>query len=182
MIFRSVKFCLICLLFLMNGVIFTPAHAIQEYTDGERTLTIQDYIKDFVDIPEGAIDWKVLGSTQEKIIRGMDQDGLEFEYVLPVFSDEVKALDKQPIKIKGFMFPLEDAKNQSLFLFGPFPIGCPFHYHVGPNLVLEVHTAKRQEVPFSYDPIVLEGTLELVYDDKETGVFYRLKQARQIKG
>lgn len=78
------------------------------------------------------------------------------------------------------MFPLDETENQKLFLFGPFPLSCPFHYHVTPSLVLEVH-ADKHSVKFSYDPVVMTGTLELVPDDPEYSTFYRLKDAKQVK-
>ena len=78
------------------------------------------------------------------------------------------------------MFPLEATHDQKLFLFGPFPVSCPFHYHVGPSLVLEVN-AGESPVAFDYEPIVIAGTLHLVENDPEYSVFYRLKNARQVK-
>lgn len=155
-----------------------PSFALEESFDGEQTLTIQDYIKDFVDIPEGATDWKVLGSTKEKKISGVDEEGFDYEYTLPEFSAQVKELDGKIVKLKGFMFPLEENDKQELFLFGPFPISCPYHYHVGPSLIVEVKPKKA--LAFTYDPIVIEGKMELVPNDIETGVFYRLHNA-QIK-
>jgi len=77
------------------------------------------------------------------------------------------------------MFPLDVTEDQRLFLFGPFPMSCPYQYHVGPALVLEVH-AQDHPVAFSYDPVQLTGTLELVPEDKEYSVFYRLKDARKV--
>lgn len=166
-------------LFLFVAVYPAYTYAIDEASDGESTLTIQDYIKDFVDIPEGATDWKVLGSTAEKKISGVDEEGFDYEYTLPEFSAQVKPLDGKTVKLKGFMFPLEENDAQSLFLFGPFPISCPYHYHVGPSLIVEVKPKKA--IVFTYDPIILEGKMELVPNDIETGVFYRLHGARVVK-
>lgn len=149
-----------------------PAYAISETDAPERTIA--DYIKDYVDVPEGATDWKVFSATRELKIEGRDADGMDYSFVKPEFTEAVKALDGKKIKIKGYMFPLESEDEQHLFLFGPFPVSCPFHYHVGPSLVLEVKT-KGKGIRFSYDPIVVTGTLELVHEDLETGVFYRLK-------
>jgi len=142
--------------------------------------TLQDYIKDYVDIPEGAIDWRTIGKTREINVEGKDKDGYDFQYYKPDFPPEIQALNGKEIKIKGFMFPLDPTDNQTWFLFGPFPINCPYQYHVGPSLVLEAH-ADDHPVKFSYDPIILTGTLELVPLDTENQVFYRLRNARQIK-
>lgn len=158
-----------------------PAFAFTAEENGDGTArTIIDYIEDYVDVPEGATDWKTFGTTKVIDIETKDGDGLDLIYQKPEFTPEVKALDGQDIIVKGYMFPLEEIEDQKLFLFGPFPMSCPFHYHVGPVLVLEVH-AEDQPVTFDYEPVVITGTLELVPDDPEYSVFYRLNNARQVK-
>ena len=132
-------------------------------------------IRDFVDTPEGAIDWKLLGQTKQTPYHYKDEDGMDWEGVLPEFSEELKALDNQEITIKGFMFPLGQEEKQSLFLLGPFPMSCPYHYHVTPNLIIEVHASEK--LKFSFDAVTIKGKLELVPRDEEYNVFYRLKNA-----
>lgn len=154
-----------------------PALALLE-SDDQDTRTLQDYIGDFVDIPQGATDWRVFGATEEKLIEGVDENGYDFVYAVPVFPEAVKKLQGQTIRIKGFMFPLDEADAQSQFLFGPFPISCPFHYHVGANLILQV--MPHRPINFTYEPITLEGTVELIEEDKDWGLFYRLKDARPV--
>ena len=141
---------------------------------------LSDYAKDYVDIPKGGIDWKTFGKTKEIKIAGRGKDGFDFEYFKPGFPKELTALDGQEVTVKGFMFPLDAAGKQKLFLFGPFPVSCPFHYHVTPALVVEVH-ADKSPVPFSYDAIVLKGKLELVSKDPENSTFYRLQNAEMVK-
>lgn len=143
------------------------------------TRTLEDYIKDYVDIPEGALDWKMFGKTTATTINAKTPDGYDNEYPRPEFPAELKAYDSQQVKIKGFMFPLDTTDAQKQFLFGPFPVNCPFQYHVGPSLVIEAH-ADQHPVKFSYDPVILTGKLELVPDDPEYGTFYRLQDARQV--
>lgn len=143
--------------------------------------TIADYIKDYVDVPDGAVDWKVFSTTKEINVEGKTKDGYDFQYFKPGFSALVKKLDGREITVKGFMFPLNETQKQKLFLFGPFPVSCPFHYHVSPSLVLEVH-ADKAPVKFSYDPVVLKGRLQLVNKDPENSTFYRLVDAEEIKG
>lgn len=161
------------------GGIFAWALTYEPGADAP-TRNIEDYIKTYVDVPEDAVSWTIFGKTKEIDIKTKTPDGLDNEYSKPAFPPEVKALDGKEIKIKGFMFPLDATEGQKQFLFGPFPVNCPFQYHVGPSLVLEVH-ADGNPVKFSYDPIVLSGKLELVPDDPEYGTFYRLKNARQLK-
>lgn len=154
-----------------------PSFAFSEEQNSDGTTrTIQDYISSYVDVPEGATDWKVFGKTKEVEVSGRDKDGMDFEYIKPEFPPAVKALNGKTVTVKGFMFPLEGEEKQSLFLIGPFPVSCPFHYHVGPSLVIEVHTGPKP-IEFTYDPITVTGTLELVDLDIENAVFYRLKNA-----
>ena len=144
------------------------------------TRTLEDYIKDYVDVPKGALDWKILGKTKEINVEGKTKDKFDFQYFKPGFTPEVKALDGQNVTIKGFMFPLNSTEKQNLFLFGPFPVNCPYQYHVGSSLVIEVH-ADKNPVAFTYDPVVMKGRLVLVSRDVEFSVFYRLMDAEQVK-
>jgi len=157
-----------------------PARAltIEENSDGTQR-TLLDYIEDYTDVPEGALDWRVLGTTKEIDIQTKTVDGYDLEYFKPEFQPNVMALDGTEITIKGFMFPLDETEDQTLFLLGPFPMSCPYHYHVGPSLVIEVH-ADDNPVRFDYEPVVIQGRLELVPDDPEYSTFYRLIDARKM--
>jgi uncharacterized protein len=169
------------LLLVLFIVPFATGHALtMEKGSDAATRTIMDYIKDYVDIPPGATDWKVFGKTKEINIEGKTKDGYDTQYYKPEFTPELKALDGKEVTIKGYMFPLGPGEKQNLFLFGPFPVNCPFHYHVGPSLVIEVH-ADADPVRFSYDPIVLKGKLELVPKDEENSTFYRLIDVKQVR-
>jgi len=175
MIFRFLSILLCALFFSVSARALT-----YEQGADAPTRTLEDYIKNYVDVPKGATDWKVFGKTREINIEGKTKDGMDFQYFKPGFTPEVKALDGKEITVKGFMFPLNSTEKQHLFLFGPFPVNCPYQYHVGPALVLEVH-ADKNPMAFSYDPIVVTGKLELVSKDPEFSVFYRLDDARQIR-
>ena len=144
------------------------------------TRTLEDYIKKYVDVPKGATDWKVFGQTKSINVEGKTKDGMDYQYFKPEFTPAVKALDGQQITVKGFMFPLNSTDKQHLYLIGPFPVNCPFQYHVGPSLVIEVH-ADKNPVKFTYDPITITGKLELVTKDPEFSTFYRLRDATLVK-
>ncbi len=168
-------------LFIMMAPYTVQAFTIEELNEGDRRAkSIEDYIKDYVDIPKGGIDWKTFGTTKEVQIDKITDDGYNLSYTKPEFSQTVQALNGESIKVKGYMFPLDNAEDQSLFLFGPFPLSCPYHYHVGPSLVIEVH-ADKNPVQFNYDPVIITGELELVPEDPDYSVFYRLRNARQVK-
>ena len=166
---------LYALLFIASPIM---ASTLEKGADAP-TRTLEDYIKDYVDVPPGATDWKVFGRTKQIDIRGRTPDGYDLQYYKPKFTPEVKALEGKQVTIKGFMFPLDETEKQKLFLIGPFPINCPYQYHVGPSLVIEVHTDKHP-IKFSYDPIVIAGTLQLVPKDPDNNIFYRLMDAKQV--
>lgn len=152
-----------------------------ETTDSERTYTLEDLlsnIENFIDTPEGGTDWKIFGETKQNQYEYIDKEGIQWSGVRPEFSENLKKLDGQEILIQGYMFPLGQYEKQPLFLLGPFPVSCPFHYHVTPNLIIEVHA--KTPIAFSYDAVNIKGQLELVPKDDEYNVFYRLKNAKLL--
>lgn len=151
--------------------IAVPAYAAMDETERD----MASYIPDFVKVPEGGISWDPFTQTKEILKSGKDEQGMDYEFKMPGFSEAIKKLDGQTVIIQGYMFPLEADEKQGEFLFGPFPVSCPFHYHVGPAMVIEVHAKKP--IKFSYDPIDIKGRLELVPEDKDSEVFYRLHDA-----
>lgn len=157
-----------------------PALALEEEAGGEFTEPLTEYIDQFITLPPGALDWKLLGTTEETQQPTKDDNGVEYTYTKPVFPPPVKELNGKTVTVKGFMFPLEEDEAQGYFLIGPFPLSCPYHYHVGPSLVIEVKMTKGK-IKFTEEPIMVKGTLELVPDDPDYGSFYRLQNAEEEK-
>ncbi len=150
-----------------------------EAVDTTQSYSLDDLmgnIKNFVDTPKDGTPWKVFGETAQHEYSYTDEEGMEWSGVRPEFSDTLKQMDGSDILVQGYMFPLGQEEKQPLFLLGPFPVSCPFHYHSPPNLIIEVHA--KTPVAFSYDPVNIKGTLELVPKDDEYNVFYRLKDAK----
>jgi hypothetical protein len=172
--------------FLLYLIIFvsslTPAFALEAIELGDPdapTRGIFSYIPDFVKTPEGGVSWDLFTKTKEIPYEEKDADGFINSGFKPGFSADLKKLNGQSIVMQGYMFPLDENEKQSYFLFGPFPINCPFHYHVGPALVIEVHTGAKP-IRFTFDPITIRGDLELVPIDRETNTFYRLKNTEFV--
>lgn len=120
-----------------------------------------------------SIKWEIFATTKEKTECIIDEDGFENCLIKPIYSSQIKSLNDQKVALTGFMFPLDQAQKQRNFLIGPYPISCPFHYHVSPAQIVEVKLQKPIE--FSYDPVTIKGFLSLKYN-KETGIFYYLNQ------
>lgn len=162
--------CLLTLLCLLSAI--APARALQEAVYSTETFN-QTYIfpniGQFAPTPEGGLAWDEFAATSEKPSEG--------KMVEVTFSDTLKSYDAKKVKMRGYMFPLEAGESQSRFLFGPFPMTCFYHFHTPPVLVIEVSSAKP--IPFTYEPIVLEGILELESDPQKEP-YQRMKDAQPV--
>lgn len=118
------------------------------------------------DLPQaGLTRWGTLMETS--VVPG-DQ-GLEAR-----FPPAVRALAGQRIRVAGFMLPLDPTPGQTHFLLSASPPNCFFHVPGGPSTVIEVFADKP--VPGSFDPLVVEGRLELI-EVSEQGILFRLQAA-----
>ncbi|RMB04839.1 DUF3299 domain-containing protein [Eilatimonas milleporae] len=124
--------------------------------------------------PPGAVSWATFATT--KVTETFDADSWTFE---ADFSEAVKALEGQRIKVNGFMLPLQNADTQTHFILMAYPQSCPFHFSIGPSQLIEVKADFG--VAFSYEPILIEGTLNLI-TDKDNGLVYRLSAASAVAG
>lgn len=140
---------------------------------------VVDSIPKYVTVPEGGLDWKLFAKTKSIPYMFEDGEGQEQYGVKPEFSEALQKLDGQDITMQGYMFPLMAVEDQSMFLFGPFPVTCPYHYHIGPALVMEAYGVENIE--FSYEAVTLKGTLELVPREDNYNIFYRFKNVRLVE-
>lgn len=125
--------------------------------------------------PEGAVSWTVLSGTEE--IEETRDDG--FLYIVPEYTEDVLALDGQTIQVNGYLLPLTTEERHDYFVLMAYDHSCPVHIGGGPSNIIEVYA--EEPVAFTYDPILIEGRFELLYED-ETGLFYRLSDARRVNG
>lgn len=122
--------------------------------------------------PKGGMSWRALEATGETT--RTDKEG--FIISKPKFTPQVKALAGKRIKVAGWMMPLTAGKTQKHFVLLGYPPGCPFHFHAAPNQFIEVYA----DIPFPTSEarvMTVTGVLELTGYD-ESGIFYRLRQAR----
>ncbi len=118
--------------------------------------------------PAGTVPWPLLQST--KTVQKADK---KFG---PAFPKEVKELDKQQVKLYGFMMPLDQAKKQKRFLLAAFPPHCSFCLPGGAESLVEV--IADQPIDFTFEPIVVAGRMAILDDDV---VYYRLTGATSVK-
>jgi len=120
--------------------------------------------------------WSTLAKITYK--KQMDEV-MGFEVDIPVFSDDVKALEGKEVTIKGYIIPVEGYKSHNEFVFSAFPYNmCFFCGGAGPETVMEVYAT--DPVKYSAKQVVLKGKLEL--NDKDINrLFYALTDAVLIK-
>ncbi len=123
-------------------------------------------------LPPGTVPWQVL--RQVKLI---DEKKNGKNTQRPEFSAQIRELDKQQVKVYGFVLPLSTTPKQKHFLISPLPTHCPFCVSQGPDSMIEV--VARIPVEYSqWDPIIVSGRLELVND---SSLYYRLTDAELVK-
>jgi hypothetical protein len=110
----------------------------------------------------GAVPWDLLG--QVTTVRVKDR-------FVPEFSPGVMRLDRQDVRIVGFMMPLQPGERQSHFLLTVTSQTCAFCVPAGPEGIVEVRT--KTPVRVTYDPVLIAGRLEVLRNDP-MGVYYRI--------
>ena len=118
--------------------------------------------------PPGTVPWQLLG--QAKTVQKADK---KFG---PLFTREIRDLDKQTVKVYGFMMPLDQSAKQKRFLLSPFPPHCAFCMPGGPETMVEVIADKPFD--FTYEPIIVSGRMAVLDDDI---VYYRITNATPAK-
>ena len=125
-------------------------------------------------VPEGAIGWDVLGNMD---VRAEVLAPLQTQFHVD-YSDEIKALHGQEVKLMGFIYPLEGGLEHERFLLTAWPPSCPFCLPAGPSQMVEVFTASPVE--FTEGAIMIAGQFEVLEDDP-SGLYYRMREAREVE-
>lgn len=101
--------------------------------------------------------WKTLA----KITYTKQYDELMgFKVDVPVFSEDIKALEGTEVEVKGYIIPVEGYKSHKEFIFSAFPYTmCFFCGGAGPESVMDVFA--KNPVEYSAEQITLRGKLEL---------------------
>ena len=115
---------------------------------------------------EGVLSWALLSSVTART---------EKNKIVPSFPPAVQALNDKPVKVQGFMLPLEPGERQRHFLLSAVPTTCGFCVPAGPEGLIEVRTSTP--VKYTVDAITVQGRLAVLKDDKY-GLFYRVVDAQ----
>ena len=182
--------CFLLLLLALGAYLaYSPSHAPSEALqeeflaeeEEEEVLTDEEYLTNEewepLKVTGDAIPWEIFATTTEhESCTQKDEDGYDICLIKPEYGKAIKPFHATKVTLMGYMFPLEQSEKHKNFLIGPYPLSCPFHYHASPTQMVEVFADKG--IALSYDPIKLEGVLELRYNE-ETGVFYYLNNAKK---
>ncbi len=135
---------------------------------------------DPVEVPKGFVAWQMLDKVTQKEVERQVEGGYQI-LLVPTFSDDVKKLSGQEVKVKGFLFPLEEEEKQKHFLLSAYPPSCAFCLPAGPSQLIEI--TLDEGIDFTYDPLLISGKLTLLEkeDDLTSGMFYRIDHATIIK-
>ena len=121
-----------------------------------------------------------LWSTLAKITFKKEYDEmLGFKVDVPVFSDEIQAMEGKEVTIKGYIIPVEGYKSHKEFIFSAFPYNmCFFCGGAGPETVMEVYA--KDAVKYTAEAVTLRGKLELNATDINR-LMYALNDAELVK-
>jgi len=116
----------------------------------------------------GVVSWRTLSQVEP-----VKHDGK----VVPQFSKDILGLDKQQVRVQGFLIPLDMGDKQKHFLLSAVPPHCPFCMPAGPDAMVEV--LARTPVSYGFEPIVVGGKFAVLKDDP-AGMLYRMTDAEAV--
>jgi uncharacterized protein len=148
-----------------------PAADAQELIEPDEIPSVHNT---FYQVPDGVIGWDVLGEMDVEVeVLGPLRSVFHVDY-----TERVKALDGQEVRIMGFLYPLEGGMRHARFLLTAWPPSCPFCLPAGPSQMVEVLC--EEPVEFSEGAILMAGTLSVLEDDP-SGMYYRMDNARLVE-
>ncbi|QDK46340.1 hypothetical protein DOM22_14780 [Bdellovibrio sp. ZAP7] len=110
------------------------------------TVATYQRLKEGPDLGGATVDWRLLG---------------EMDYITGKGTPELDALNEKPVRIPGFMVPLEDEQRQVVeFLLVPSSQACIHVPAPPPNQM--VYVKMKKGVPAMQGPIWVYGTFKLV--------------------
>jgi len=115
-------------------------------------------------LPEvsGAVPWELLVNV-DMVYEGVD--------LVPEYSDEVRALVGETVKMVGFLVPLDAARTHVLLsMISP---NCPYCLPGGPETFVEL--IADEPIEYSNDAVVVTGRFELLHDSL-AGYYYRMTE------
>ena len=121
-------------------------------------------------LPElsGVVSWRTLAQVEP-----VKEDGK----LVPRFSKDILGLDRQQVRVQGFVIPLDMGDKQKRFLLSAVPPHCPFCMPAGPDALVEVEA--KTPVSYGFEAIVVSGKFAVLRNDPG-GVLYRMTEAEAV--
>ncbi|MEE3623912.1 DUF3299 domain-containing protein [Nitrospirillum sp. BR 11752] len=143
---------------------FTPAPALALRLEKGTAPKVQD-------IPRATLGWDKIADVKEVEVKVKNGTRLR-----AVFGPSVQHMAGQSLTLGGYIIPLDQTEHSTHFLLSALAPSCPFCPPPGAADVVEVRTT--EPVTFTYDLVVLIGTVRLTPDD-ENCLYYHLDGAHQ---
>ena len=122
---------------------------------------------------DGALTWEALSDLEVRV-----ETPAPLQTIFHIeFPENLRRLDGETVRLKGFMYPLEAGETHSAFLLSALPPACPFCLPGSARTLIDVHC--EEPVTYTLEPVLLEGKLALLTDDI-TGLYYRLTDAAPV--
>lgn len=117
----------------------------------------------------GLVSWKTLASV-DTVNQGSQ--------IVPRFTKEILALDKQRVRVQGFILALDLGMQHTHFLITAVPPHCQYCLPAGPDAIVEVFA--KHPVRYGIEPIIVSGKLAVLRNDP-SGVLYRMTEAEPVE-
>jgi hypothetical protein len=156
------------LLALALVAVVLPAAAFNTDVPATGLPSAADYSSTLLPEMQGVVSWRTLAQV-EPVKKG--------DKMVPQFSKDILGLDRKPVRVYGFIIPLDMGADQKHFLLSAVPPHCPFCLPAGPDALVEVHAKKA--LSYGFEPIVVAGRFEVLKDDP-AGVLYRMTDAEAV--
>lgn len=127
---------------------------------------------------QGVVAWKTLAEVtrQRTVLQpGTPQQKIVIE---PQFAPSIKRLHEQRVRLNGYMIPLEVKHGQQRFLLSAYPQGCAFCTPDTAHQFADIEA--KSAIKSTAKLLVLEGILQILDHRDESGLLYRLREAKLV--
>jgi len=123
----------------------------------------------------GAKLWKTLEEIDYEITK--DEYG---DLYVPVFSENIKAIQGELVEVDGFIIPFEGMFKPEQLILSALPISeCFFCGSGGPETVMEITMKKGEKVKYTTKRVKIQGKLVLNRDNPDK-LMYQLEEAKYV--
>lgn len=126
---------------------------------------------------------KVSGAKLWKTLEEIDYEITKDEYgdlYVPVFSDNIKAIQGKEVEVEGFIIPFEGMFKPEQLILSALPISeCFFCGSGGPETVMEITMKKGEKVKYTTKRVKIRGKLVLNRDNPDK-LMYQLEVGEYV--